>query len=107
MKTFKLKFRNEQVIVPASAQDNTLIHIYDFNRISFLSVTSLNTKSYINSIWFDSIKLNIGERIDLEIVETSDISPPKSVNTIKKIRIKSKLEMFIELENDLKQKGIL
>ncbi|GHE36980.1 hypothetical protein [Sphingobacterium griseoflavum] len=106
MIAFKLTFKNDSFVLPISQQENTTIHVYDNGGVGLLYATSLNEDSLKQDVWLDST-VDIGDVLELEIMETNEVSKPLETVTVEKIIKKSKREVFLELEQDLKQRGLL
>jgi len=92
MKGFILRYKNEEIKI-AAKDDLAMIHVYELRGETCLSI------AYGSRIWYDNL-LDIGDNFEVELAEIED---PQPTNVVKK----SKLEMFLEFENDLKKRGLL
>lgn len=103
---FKLNFKDKEIVIPVSSEDHTIITIHDKENVSYLSASTFG-KDLKQHIWENS-SIGIDDSITVQIAEANEeISQPIQTVAIEKVIRKSKLETFIELENDLKQRGLL
>lgn len=106
MTKINLIYNKQKYTIPVSPEDNTTIHLYD-NGIGTLNVTSLNVINFICNTWCDITPLTIGDILDIEILEEGNVSPPMQSMNFEKFIRKSKLEIFLELEKDLKERKLI
>ncbi len=84
------------------------IHINDVNGKAFIYVGSVEYDEQKRNVWYNSVPIKSGDKIEIKMVETDNISEPETNVTDKRIkRPISKLEAFYQLEALLKEKGLL
>ena len=107
MMIFKVNFQGKETVIPISPEDHTLITIYDKGDVSYVSASTLD-KDLKQHTWLENSSSVIDDSISVQIVEASKTtSQPMRTIVTDTVNRKSKLEIFIELENDLKQRGLL
>lgn len=108
MKKLKIYINGKIIFIPATDEDVATIHIFDNNGEGYLYIDSFCKQNSNRSIWFDFVPIHAGNKIEVEVVEDDGTTKPKKVveesNTVP---VKSKLEVFRELESDLQKKGLL
>lgn len=107
MKGFEIQFKEETIRI-AVEDGLATINIFDNNGDSKLYVGAINYKEQKDLIWHDYSSISIGEKLEIKATEFDYPSSPEKINERKDIkRPKSKLEVFLGLETDLKKRGIL
>lgn len=104
---FKINFKGKETVIPISQEDHITITIYDRENVNHLLVGTLD-KDLKQHTWLKDSSTDIDDSITVQSAERSEeVSEPMQTIVADKVIRKSKLETFIELENDLKQRGLL
>ena len=107
MMIFKVSFQGKETVIPISPEDQTLITIFDKGGVSYVSASTLDNDLKQHT-WLENSSSVIDDSISVEISEASKkTSQPMRTIVTEKVNRKSKLEFFIELENELKHRGLL
>ena len=113
MKGFVFRYKNEEIKIGVNKGGILKAILSNFKGASESYVGSID---YINSetrSWNDFIRLDIGEKLEVELTDIGENShlmyftKEDITNHIQPNNIKSKLEMFLELEADLKERKLL
>ncbi len=73
-----------------------------------IDVQSVIYESSIRNIWYNAFPIEMGDEISIKIKDISESSEPKTtIENLKMKRPNTKLEIFQEVENRLKKKGLL
>lgn len=84
------------------------IHINNINEQAFIYAGSVEYDEQRRNIWYNFVPIKPGDKIEIKMVETDNISEPETKVTDKSIkRPISKLEAFYRVEALLKEKGLL
>jgi len=100
MKGFILRYKNEEIKI-AAKDDLAMIDVLENKGKRRLSVVLFDYANSTRSI-YDPVSLDTGDKLEVELTEIEEISQPTEGvkdDAIKRTT-KSKLEMFLELEND-------
>lgn len=107
MMIFPVNFQGKETVLPISPEDHTLITIYDKGDVSYVSASTLD-KELKQHTWRENSSSVIDDSISVQIAEENKkTSQPMQTIVTDKVNRKSKLEIFIELENELKHRGLL
>ena len=107
MKGFAIKYKNEEISIGVKEGVST-IHVFNRNGDNQSYIALLDQSSNETHIWHNFISLDKDDRIEIELVELEQITPPTRVISMEPpLASKSKLEIFLELEESLKAKGLL
>ena len=107
MKGFAIKYKDEEIKLGVNEGIST-IHVFDQNGTSQSYIGLLDNSSNETHIWHNFITLDKDESIEIELIELEENSPPSEIVKMGPLPApKSKLEMFLELEKSLKEKGLL
>lgn len=107
MMIFKVNFQGKETVIPISPEDQTLITIFDKGGVSYVSASTLD-KDLKQHTWLENSSSAIDDSISVQIAEASkNTSQPMRTIATDTVNRKSKFEIFIELENELKHKGLL
>lgn len=107
MKGFQIHYKDE---VSNVAVPDGIITINIFQKIeeARLDVQSVDYSSSNRNIWYNSFPIEIGDVINIQVKEINEPSAPDmTIKGVKIKRPKAKLEIFREIEDKLKRKGLL
>ena len=107
MKSLKIYYKQKTINAAVHDGDITLnlFHRADDSRIYIGAVDYVENERVD---WCDFSEIEIGDEFEIEISEIDTPSTPAKIKQDMKIkRPKTKLEIFFELENKLKQEGLL
>lgn len=107
MKGLKIDYKQKTIKAAVPDGDITLNLFYN-NGDSRIYVKAVDYADNRKIDWCDFSEIEIGDEFEIEISEIDTPSTPAKVKQDMKIkRPKTKLEIFFELENKLKQEGLL
>jgi|CZCB01.1.fsa_nt_gi hypothetical protein len=107
MKGFKIYYRQE-TIKAAVSEGMITFNLFNDKQNSRLYIGAIDYAENRRIEWHDFSEIEIGDKFEIEVSEIDTPSTPaKIVEDMKIERPKNKLEIFRELENKLKQKGLL
>jgi hypothetical protein len=107
MKGFVVKCKGE-VIKMGVNEGTSTIHVFDQNGTSQSYIGLLDNSSNETRIWHNFKTLDKDVSLEVELVELEENSPPSEIVKMEpQPAAKSKLEMYLELEKTLKEKGLL
>src|SRR6218665_93595 len=104
---FIVRYKNEEIKI-AAKDGLAMIDVFENKGERRLSIGLFDYADSTRSI-YDPISLDMGDKFEVELAEIEESSQPVKVikdNTIKCVT-KSKPEVFMELENNLKKRGLL
>ena len=95
--------------VPIHENESTTIDAFDNDGKCSLAVISSNVKRSETLIWHELTTMDLGDIIEVDIVDTNEDMTPPSMVRVRQVtgKKKSKLELFREVENDLRERGLL
>lgn len=107
MKGFKVYYRQETI--KAAVSDGMItFNLFNNNQNCHLYIGAIDYAENRRIEWRDFSEIEIGDELEIEVSEIEAPSTPAKIEHDMKIeRPKNKLEIFQELENKLKQKGLL
>jgi hypothetical protein len=107
MKGFEIQYRQE--ITKAAVPDGAItLNLFSNNGNSRLYIGAIDYAENRRIEWHDFSLMEIGDIFEIKVSEIDTPSTPAKIVGDRKIeRTKNKLEIFRELENKLKQKGLL
>ena len=107
MKGFKVYYGQETIKAAVSDGMNTF-NLFNNNQNCHLYIGAIDYAENRRIEWRDFSEIEIGDELEIEVSEIEAPSTPAKIEHDMKIeRPKNKLEIFQELENKLKQKGLL
>lgn len=108
MNAFLIKFRKQEIRVPIGEDEVTAVHLFDKDGEGSVMIHSFNRSASQSRTWEDFATIAIGDIIEIDIIETNESMTPASkiVETHVPPK-KSKLELFRELETDLRKRGLI
>lgn len=107
MKGFEIEFNQEKKKVGIKNGMLT-IHIFDNNGDARMYIGGVDYKRYKEFVWYNWIPIKLGDKISTKLTELVQSSEPyQETENQKIIRPKTKLEIFREMEDRLKRKGLL
>lgn len=107
MKGFEISYSGD--IAKVAIKDGLLmIHASHLRGEGNLYVGGVDYESQAKVAWYDNVPLNIGTTIDIKFTEIDHLSEPvRYIHDESVKRPFSKLEMFLGLEQYLKNNGLL
>lgn len=104
-----VKIYCKQKTIKAAVPDGDItLNLFHNNGDSRIYVRAVDYVNNERIDWCDSSEIEIGDEFEIEISEIDTPSTPAKIKRDMKIkRPKTKLEIFFELENKLKQEGLL
>lgn len=107
MKGFEINY-NDEIRHVAVSDGLLMIHVSHIREKSYLHVGAVDYENHIKMVWYDNVPINIGASIDIKFTEITHISEPvKGMHDESIKRPFSKLDMFLRLEQHLKNRGLL
>lgn len=107
MKGFKIHYRNKRIRAAVPDGDIT-INLFNNNGNSRLNIGAIDYAENRRIEWQVFSLIEIGDILEIKVSEIYTPSTPAKIVKDRKIeRPKNRLEIFRELENKLKQKGLL
>lgn len=107
MKGFEITYKGRKTRV-AVKEGLLTIHIDDVKGRAFIYVGSVEYDEQRRNVWYNFVPIKPGDKIEIKMVETGNISEPETRGKDKSIkRPISKLEAFHRVEVLLKEKRLL
>jgi hypothetical protein len=107
MKGFEIAY-NGKVTFAAIEDGLLMIHLSHLRDRGNLYVGGVDYENHIRIVWYDNIHINIGDMVDFRYIDINHVSKPVKYTREEGImRPFSKMEMFLNLEQYLKSKGLL
>ncbi len=106
MKGFKI-YHKQKTIKAAVRDGEITLNLFNNNGDSRIYIGAIDYAENERIEWCDFSEIEIGDKFEIEISEIDAPSTPAKIEHVKIERPKSKLEIFFELENKLKQEGLL
>ncbi len=107
MKVFKIYYKQKTIKAAVLDGDITL-NLFTKKGDSRICIGAVDYTENEKIEWCDFSEIEIGDKFEIEVAEIDIPSTPAKIKQDMKLeRPKSKLEIFLELENNLKQKGLL
>ena len=107
MKGFQIQYK-DKVSNVAAPDGMVTINIFQIKDDVRMNVQSSDYEKLSRNIWYDSLPIEFGDKINIQVKDLEQLSTPESIVEDAKIkRPKTKLEIFREVEDRLKKKGLL
>lgn len=108
MKGLKINYKGENTIVAVKEGDLLVAYIHDVRGEAFFYVDNVDYDEQLGRVWYPVVPIELGDTLEFEVVETDQISEPVKIVEDKRIkRPLSELELFYELEAEMKNRGLL
>lgn len=107
MKGFKIYYK-QKTIKAAVLDGEITLNLFNNKGDSRIYIGAIDYAENERIEWCDFSEIEIGDKFEIEVSEIDTPSTPAKIKQDMKIeRPKDKLEIFFELENKLKRKGLL
>ncbi|WP_320167774.1 hypothetical protein [Mangrovibacterium marinum] len=107
MKGFQIQYKDKvsNVVV---VDGIITINIFCKMEEAYMDVQNVDYKNSNRNIWYDSFPIEMGDLISIKVRDINESSvPDTTIEYLKMKRPKTKLEIFREMEDRLKRKGLL